>query len=348
MVTGKTFGITNIIALDADRNVIQEQRVLVKRDEGKVVNLLRGTDRQSYNCTPQCNPSITIGDEQKYFDAIRSASQNKIEFSEGTGDKGAAGPIACWQGSASGRRRGSAARRFSRRSRHLKRSRRTSTSRHPQVYQNARRLSPIYASFSTRLAYQPSPEVVRRDGGTMVSKRADRRWRTPLLALLRRWRREESGATAIEFAIVAMPFVLLMFGLVSVCLFYFADFSMENATWQAARAVRTGQLQQSTGAYSGATTNADRQKALKKAFCDKAFLFTDCNTKAVVIVQSNAGFGSITQPNCAPTASWSTRAPPPSTPAPRARSCSSPSAIPGISAASCRCSRWATCRAALS
>jgi hypothetical protein len=87
VVTGKTFGITNIIALDADRNVIQDQRVLVKRDEGKVVNLQRGTDRQSYNCTPQCNPSITIGDEQKYFEAIRNASQNKIGFSEGSGDK---------------------------------------------------------------------------------------------------------------------------------------------------------------------------------------------------------------------------------------------------------------------
>ena len=65
VITGKTFGVTNIITLDADRNVIQDQRVLVKRDEGKVVNLQRGTDRQSYNCTPQCNPSITIGDERQ-------------------------------------------------------------------------------------------------------------------------------------------------------------------------------------------------------------------------------------------------------------------------------------------
>ena len=87
VISGKTFGITNIISLDADRNVIQDQRVLVKRDEGKVVNLQRGTERQSYNCTPQCNPSITIGDEQKYFEAIRNASQNKISISEGSGDK---------------------------------------------------------------------------------------------------------------------------------------------------------------------------------------------------------------------------------------------------------------------
>lgn len=92
VITGKSFGITNIIALDADRNVIQDQRVLVKRDEGKVVNLQRGTDRQSYNCTPQCNPSIVIGDEQKYFEAIRNASQNKIGFSEKAAESG--GPAA--------------------------------------------------------------------------------------------------------------------------------------------------------------------------------------------------------------------------------------------------------------
>jgi Flp pilus assembly protein TadG len=132
----------------------------------------------------------------------------------------------------------------------------------------------------------------------MVSTLADRLWRTRLPALMRRWRREESGATAVEFGIIAMPFVLLLFGLLSVCLYYFADFSMENATWQAARAVRTGQLQQSTGSYSGTVTNADRQQALKQAFCNKAFLFPDCNAKAVVIVQSNSGFGSITQPSC--------------------------------------------------
>ena len=160
-------------------------------------------------------------------------------------------------------------------------------------------LSAIYVSFSTGLHTPPSPEVVRRDGDTMVSKLTDRLWRTAVPAQMRRWRQEESGATAVEFAIVAMPFALLLFGLVSVCLYYFADFSMENATWQAARAVRTGQLQQSSGSYTGISTNADRQIALKKAFCDRAFLFADCNAKAVVIVQSNTGFGGITQPNCA-------------------------------------------------
>jgi Flp pilus assembly secretin CpaC len=86
VVTGKTFGITNMIVLDSDRNVVWEARVMVKRDEAKVVNLQRGTQRQSYNCAPQCNPSITIGDELGYFETISKASEKKIGFSEKAAD----------------------------------------------------------------------------------------------------------------------------------------------------------------------------------------------------------------------------------------------------------------------
>jgi Flp pilus assembly secretin CpaC len=88
VVTGKTFGITNIIVLDAERNVIWDERVLVRRDEAKVVNLQRGSQRQSYNCTPQCNPQIVIGDEQAYFDNVAKASAAKIGFSEKAAESG--------------------------------------------------------------------------------------------------------------------------------------------------------------------------------------------------------------------------------------------------------------------
>jgi Flp pilus assembly secretin CpaC len=88
VVTGKTFGITNMIVLDADRNIIQEQRILVKRDEAKVLNLNRGAQRFSYNCTPQCNPSIVIGDDSNYFDTVSKASEKKMGFSERAADTG--------------------------------------------------------------------------------------------------------------------------------------------------------------------------------------------------------------------------------------------------------------------
>ena len=75
----------------------------MKRDEAKVVNLKRGTQRQSYNCTPQCNPSIVIGDEDAYFDSVSKASEKKMGFSERSADHGRAGrrPVAARTGSMS-------------------------------------------------------------------------------------------------------------------------------------------------------------------------------------------------------------------------------------------------------
>lgn len=58
-------------------------------------------------------------------------------------------------------------------------------------------------------------------------------------------------------------------------------------------------MQQSQGDYSTATTNEDRKKLFKKAMCARAPSFFDCLGKAVVIVQSNANFGNISEPKCA-------------------------------------------------
>lgn len=87
VVTGKSFGITNVIALDAERNVIKEARVIVVRDQVRVVNVQKAGKRESYNCTPQCNPSLVVGDDQAYFDSVVRASERKIRFSEGQTDQ---------------------------------------------------------------------------------------------------------------------------------------------------------------------------------------------------------------------------------------------------------------------
>ena len=91
VVTGKTFGITNIIALDADRNIIQDQRVMVERDDRKIVNLHKGSERYTFSCTPNCEPNLTIGDEKAYFDLVNSHNSAKVKFSEGAADSAAEG-----------------------------------------------------------------------------------------------------------------------------------------------------------------------------------------------------------------------------------------------------------------
>jgi Flp pilus assembly secretin CpaC len=89
VVTGKTFGVTNIIALDKQGNVIQDQRVIVQRDDVRMVNLHRGSQRQSFTCAPNCTPTITIGDDQEFFKTIAEHSQKKTQFSASESEGGA-------------------------------------------------------------------------------------------------------------------------------------------------------------------------------------------------------------------------------------------------------------------
>jgi hypothetical protein len=86
VVTGKTFGITNVIALDAAHNVIQDQRVMVERDDTRTVNLHKGSTRFTYACTPNCEPTLTIGDDKDFFGAVQTANTQKTKFSEGSSD----------------------------------------------------------------------------------------------------------------------------------------------------------------------------------------------------------------------------------------------------------------------
>ena len=91
VVTGKSFGLTNIIALDADRNIILDQRVMVQRDSTRQLYLTKAGKRQTFNCTPQCNPTITVGDDPAFFDGVARSSERKIKLIEGQTDGGSLG-----------------------------------------------------------------------------------------------------------------------------------------------------------------------------------------------------------------------------------------------------------------
>jgi len=67
VVTGKSFGTTNLIALDASGNVLAESLIQVEEPASTVVTVLRGTARESLSCTPNCQPMLTLGDEMTYF-----------------------------------------------------------------------------------------------------------------------------------------------------------------------------------------------------------------------------------------------------------------------------------------
>lgn len=102
--------------------------------------------------------------------------------------------------------------------------------------------------------------------------------------LVRRWRHDRSGTTAIEFAIVGGPFIMMLFGIMGVGIYFFTTFSLENAVEQAGRLIRTGQAQQ-----DGMTSAQFKQKV-----CDLAPTFVDCTSKLRVNVMNYPDSEAIT------------------------------------------------------
>lgn len=70
ILTGKSFGSTNLIALDSGGTMLAESTISVQAPQASVITVQRGLDRESYSCTPNCQPSVQLGDSSKYFGEV--------------------------------------------------------------------------------------------------------------------------------------------------------------------------------------------------------------------------------------------------------------------------------------
>jgi Flp pilus assembly secretin CpaC len=67
VLTGKGYGLTNVIALDRAGSVLMDRAVRVIAPQDNVVVVYRGINRESYSCAPTCERRITLGDTQEFF-----------------------------------------------------------------------------------------------------------------------------------------------------------------------------------------------------------------------------------------------------------------------------------------
>jgi hypothetical protein len=65
ILTGKGFGETDFIALDAAGNPLAQS--LIRVVGGNALIVQRGMGRQSYSCALQCLPIVKLGDDAEYF-----------------------------------------------------------------------------------------------------------------------------------------------------------------------------------------------------------------------------------------------------------------------------------------
>jgi Flp pilus assembly protein TadG len=106
------------------------------------------------------------------------------------------------------------------------------------------------------------------------------------MSAIRRFARARTGATVVEFALVAAPFAALLVAIVQTAVVYLAQEVLQTATEQAARLIMTGQAQ-----TSGMTQNQFKQNICGHA----AALFSCFNLQ--VQVQTFANFSSVTMTN---------------------------------------------------
>jgi hypothetical protein len=85
VVTGKGYGATNVVVMDRGGAVLLEKNVVVAGPPDHVVFVYRGAVRNTYSCTPECSPRITLGDDYDYFDKTmgQSASRNTQAIAAG-------------------------------------------------------------------------------------------------------------------------------------------------------------------------------------------------------------------------------------------------------------------------
>lgn len=78
VLTGKTFGQTNLIALDSVGNPIADLIVEVVTQQDNIVLVYNGTQRNTISCTPECSPALMMGDDVDYLGEV-AGSKSIVE-----------------------------------------------------------------------------------------------------------------------------------------------------------------------------------------------------------------------------------------------------------------------------
>ncbi len=102
--------------------------------------------------------------------------------------------------------------------------------------------------------------------------------------IVRRFSKNEQGATAVEFAFIAGPFFFLIFAIIESCIYFMATQYLESSVDSVGRSVRTGQI-------DSTATEAE----FKQAICDAASQLFDCD-KLQVDLSVAATFDDLKKP----------------------------------------------------
>src|SRR5688572_22395598 len=78
VVTGKSFGRTNLIVIDGDGKEIINKMLSVQEARSGLVTVQRGPERRfTYYCAPNCTSTLAVGDLDAHFKSIADEIKTK-------------------------------------------------------------------------------------------------------------------------------------------------------------------------------------------------------------------------------------------------------------------------------
>jgi hypothetical protein len=90
IITGKGYGATNMIAVGADGSIISEKQLQVV--SAKTVLILQsGDSRVSYACSPNCMPTVQLGDDKDHFEKAGAEITLRDGLAQGSVSAGMSG-----------------------------------------------------------------------------------------------------------------------------------------------------------------------------------------------------------------------------------------------------------------
>ncbi len=75
IITGRSYGTTNLIVLDKQGQSIADNVITVEPSNDKVVTVYRRDSRQTLSCTPECSPILSLGDTPNVFESANAQIQ---------------------------------------------------------------------------------------------------------------------------------------------------------------------------------------------------------------------------------------------------------------------------------
>ncbi|WP_181704648.1 pilus assembly protein N-terminal domain-containing protein [Chthonobacter rhizosphaerae] len=80
VITGRSYGVTNVIILDSEGEPIADTQVQVQAPTFNLVTVQKGGSRYSMSCLDRCEPTLVPGDDTEFYTNI----QNQNALRNGT------------------------------------------------------------------------------------------------------------------------------------------------------------------------------------------------------------------------------------------------------------------------